>query len=111
MKIHPTGGVDQTLPRNLRAKIAMQYFRFLPNPAKLRREARWSGVSFVPDIGDCVQPSAEVGAGTVRMKTTFINSQSTRRGSYSDSALLPRGSSSPNILGLDRLFCPNCRDH
>jgi hypothetical protein len=23
----------------------MQYFRFLPDPAKLRKEARWSGVS------------------------------------------------------------------
>ncbi len=42
----------------------MQYFRFLPNPAKLRREARWSGVSSVPDIGERVQPSADVGAGT-----------------------------------------------
>jgi hypothetical protein len=37
------GGADQTLPRNLGAKIAMQYFRFLPDPAKLRKEARWSG--------------------------------------------------------------------
>src|SRR5260370_31544168 len=44
------GGADQTLPRNLGAKIAMQYFRFLPDPAKLRKEARWSGVSSVPDI-------------------------------------------------------------
>jgi hypothetical protein len=43
----------------------MQYFRFLPDPAKLRREARWSGVSSVPDIGERVQPSADVGAGTV----------------------------------------------
>jgi hypothetical protein len=42
----------------------MQYFRFLPSPAKLRREARWSGVSSVPDIGERVQPSADVGAGT-----------------------------------------------
>jgi hypothetical protein len=43
----------------------MQYFRFLPDPAKLRREARWSGVCSVPDIGERVQPSADVGAGTV----------------------------------------------
>ena len=43
----------------------MQYFRFLPNPAKLRKEARWSGVSSVPGIGERVQPSADVGAGTV----------------------------------------------
>ena len=43
----------------------MQYFRFLPNPTKLRREARWSGVSSVPGIGQRVQPSADVGAGTV----------------------------------------------
>ncbi len=43
----------------------MQYFRFLPNPTKLREEARWSGVSAVPDIGERVQPSADVGAGTV----------------------------------------------
>ena len=43
----------------------MQYFQFLPDPAKLHREARWSGVSSVPDIGERVQPSADVGAGTV----------------------------------------------
>src|SRR5580700_3448929 len=43
----------------------MQYFRFLPDPAKLRKEARWSGVSSVPDIGERVHPSAYVGAGTV----------------------------------------------
>jgi len=43
----------------------MQYFRFLPDPAKLRREARWSGLSSVADIGERVQPSADVGAGTV----------------------------------------------
>ena len=43
----------------------MQYFRFLPDPAKLRREARWSGVSSVPVIGERVQPSADVGAGIV----------------------------------------------
>jgi hypothetical protein len=43
----------------------MQYFRFLPDPAKLRKEARWSGVSSVPGIGERVQPSADVGAGTV----------------------------------------------
>jgi hypothetical protein len=43
----------------------MQYFRFLPDPAKLRKEARWSGVSTVPDIGERVQPSADVGAGIV----------------------------------------------
>jgi hypothetical protein len=30
----------------------MQYFRFLPDPAKLRKEARWSGVSSVPGIGE-----------------------------------------------------------
>ena len=43
----------------------MQYFRFLPDPAKLHREARWSGASSVPDIGERVQPSADVKAGTV----------------------------------------------
>jgi hypothetical protein len=54
----------------------MQYFRFLPDPAKLRKEARWSGVSSVPGIGQRVPPSspalaksvvlivAESGAGT-----------------------------------------------
>jgi hypothetical protein len=42
----------------------MQYFRFLPEPAKLRKEARWSCVSSVPGIGERVQPSANVGAGT-----------------------------------------------
>ena len=41
----------------------MQYFRFLPDPAKLRKEARWSGVSSVLDIGERVQPSADVEAG------------------------------------------------
>jgi hypothetical protein len=45
--------------------MAMQCFRFLPDPAELRREARWSGVSSVPDIGEPVQPSADLGAGTV----------------------------------------------
>jgi hypothetical protein len=35
----------------------MQYFRFLPDPAKLRKEARWSGVSSAPDIGERVQPA------------------------------------------------------
>ena len=49
----------------------MQYFRFLPDPAKLRKEARWSGVSSVPDIGERVQPSADVGAGTVT--AYFVN--------------------------------------
>jgi hypothetical protein len=59
------GGSDQTPPpNNLGAKFAMQYFRFLPDPGKLRREARWSGVSSVPDIGERVQPSADIGAGT-----------------------------------------------
>jgi len=43
----------------------MQYFRFPPDPAKLRKEARWSGVSSVPGIGERVQSSADVGAGTV----------------------------------------------
>ena len=47
----------------------MQYFRFLPDPAKLRKEARWSGVSTVPDIGERVQPSADVGAGIVTAYT------------------------------------------
>jgi hypothetical protein len=42
----------------------MQYFRFLPDPGKLRKEPRWSRVSSVPDIGERVQPSADVGAGT-----------------------------------------------
>ena len=43
----------------------MQYFRFLPDPAKLRKGGRWSGGSSVPGIGERVQPSADVGAGTV----------------------------------------------
>ena len=43
----------------------MQYFCFLPDPAKLRRGARWSGVFSIPGIGERVQPSADVGAGTV----------------------------------------------
>ena len=43
----------------------MQYFRFLPDSAKLRREARWSGVPSIPGIGERVQPSADVGAGTI----------------------------------------------
>jgi hypothetical protein len=43
----------------------MQYFRFLPDPAKLRREARWSGSLSIPGIGARVELSAEVGAGTV----------------------------------------------
>ena len=43
----------------------MQYFRFLPDPCKLRKGARLSGVSSVPGIGERVQPSADVGAGTV----------------------------------------------
>ena len=42
----------------------MHYFRFLPDPAKLRKEARWSGMTSVPDIGERIQPSADVGAGT-----------------------------------------------
>jgi hypothetical protein len=42
----------------------MQYFRFLPDLAKLRKEARWSGVSSVPGIGERIQSSADVGAGT-----------------------------------------------
>ena len=62
--IDEIGAMAQTLPRNLGAKIAMQYFRFLPDPVKLRKEARWSGVSSVPGIGGRVQPSADVGAGT-----------------------------------------------
>src|SRR5258707_644859 len=33
--------------------------------AMLRKESRWSGVSSVPDIGERVQPSADVGAGNV----------------------------------------------
>ena len=43
----------------------MQYFRFLPDPAKLRKEAPWSGAASVPGLGERVQPSADVGAGTV----------------------------------------------
>jgi hypothetical protein len=43
----------------------MQYFRFLPDPAKLRKEARWSGSLSIPGIGASVELSAEVGAGTV----------------------------------------------
>ena len=43
----------------------MQYFRFLPDPAKLRREACWSGVFSVSDLGERVHPWADVGAGTV----------------------------------------------
>jgi hypothetical protein len=65
MKIHPNGGADQTSSETLGPKSQMQYFRFLPDPAKLRKEARCSGVSSVPDIGERAQPSADVGAGTV----------------------------------------------
>jgi hypothetical protein len=43
----------------------MQYFRFLPDSGKLRKEPRWSGVSSVPGICERVQPSADIGAGTV----------------------------------------------
>ena len=43
----------------------MQYFRFLPDPAKLPGEARWSGAFSVPHIGDRVQASEQLGAGTV----------------------------------------------
>jgi hypothetical protein len=43
----------------------MQYFRFLPDPAKLRKEARWSGLVSIPGIGEHIQLSADVGAGTV----------------------------------------------
>ena len=65
IKVYSAGGADQTLPRNLGVKVAMQYFRFLPDPAKLRKAARRSGVSSVPDIGERVELSADVGAGTV----------------------------------------------
>ena len=65
MKIHPNGRADQTSSETLGPKSQMQYFRFLPDPAKLRKEARCSGVSSVPDIGERAQPSADVGAGTV----------------------------------------------
>jgi hypothetical protein len=37
----------------------MQYLRFLSDAAKLRKEARWSGVSSVPDIGERLQPLAD----------------------------------------------------
>jgi integrase len=50
----------------------MQYFRFLPDPAKLRKEARCSGVSSVPDIGERAQPSADIDGylfRTARRKT------------------------------------------
>jgi hypothetical protein len=43
----------------------MQYFRFLPDPAKLRREIRWSSVLSVPHIGERVELSNQLGAGTV----------------------------------------------
>ena len=43
----------------------MQYFRFMPDPAKLHRGARWSGLFSIPGIGERVQPSADVGAETV----------------------------------------------
>jgi hypothetical protein len=43
----------------------MQYFRFLPDPPKLRKEARWSGLVSIPGIGEHIQLSADVGAGTV----------------------------------------------
>ena len=43
----------------------MQYFRFLPDPARLRKEARWSGSVSIPGIGAHIQLSADVGAGTV----------------------------------------------
>jgi hypothetical protein len=43
----------------------MQYFRFLPDPAKLSRGVRWSGGYSVPRIGDRVKASDTLGAGTV----------------------------------------------
>ena len=42
----------------------MQYFRFLPDPGKLRKEARWSGSLSIPSIGARAQLPADVGAGT-----------------------------------------------
>src|SRR5580692_7499822 len=61
--------VSPSMPLNQRrygdgAKIAMQYFRLLPHPVKLRKEARWSGVSSVPGIGERVQSSGDVGTVT-----------------------------------------------
>ena len=42
----------------------MQYFRFLPDPAKLRKEARWSGVSsdgtFKMRVGYEVNAAADI---------------------------------------------------
>jgi hypothetical protein len=43
----------------------MQYFRFLPDPAKLRREAQWGGSFSIPRLGDRVQTTNQLGAGTV----------------------------------------------
>ena len=43
----------------------MQYFRFLPDPAKLRREAQWDGSFSIPRLGDRVQTTNQLGAGTV----------------------------------------------
>jgi hypothetical protein len=43
----------------------MLYFRFLPDPTKLRRGARWSGVVPVPRIGERVQPANQLSEGTV----------------------------------------------
>jgi hypothetical protein len=38
----------------------MQYFRFLPDPAKLRKKDRWSGVSSVPDLTEEFPPFSNV---------------------------------------------------
>ena len=46
----------------------MQYFRFLPDPAKLRKEARWSGVSSVPGIGG--RPSVLAGGRFPSVRNT-----------------------------------------
>jgi hypothetical protein len=34
----------------------MQYFRFLPDPAKLRKEARWLGAFSDPDLKEELTP-------------------------------------------------------
>jgi hypothetical protein len=65
MKIHPNGGQIKPPPKPWGQNRKCNISAFLPDPAKLRKEARYSGVSSVPDIGERAQPSADVGAGTV----------------------------------------------
>jgi hypothetical protein len=52
-------------PETLEPKSLCNISGFCRTPQSFRKEARWSGVSSVPGIGERVQPSADVGAGTV----------------------------------------------